>query len=41
MIIKHNMFLMMADLPTVYEIKAEDLPPLGKKNAEDFYAGKI
>ena len=30
----------MADLPTFYEIKAEDLPPFGKK-VEDFYARKI
>ena len=29
-----------ADLPTMYEIKPEDLPPFEKKNAEDFYAGK-
>ena len=28
------------DLPTFYEIKAEDLPPFGK-NWEDFYARKI
>ena len=27
-------------LSTFYEIKAEDLPPFGKKNAEDFYGRK-
>ena len=30
----------LTDLPTFYEIKAEDLPPFGKK-AEDCYARKI
>ena len=29
------------DLPTFYEIKAEDLPPFGKKNTEDIFARKI
>ena len=31
-----HMTCIVADLPTCYEIKAEDLPPFGKKNAEDF-----
>ena len=31
----------IADLPTFYEIKAEDLPPFGNVNPEDCYARKI
>ena len=31
----------ITDLPTFYAIKAEDLPPFNKKNAEDFCARKI
>ena len=31
---------MLADLPTFYEIKAEDLPPFGKKTRKIFMLGK-
>ena len=32
--------MIFPDLPTFYEINAEDLPPFGKKRG-DFYARKI
>ena len=32
--------VMAADLPTFYEIKAEDLPPFGQKTRKIFMLGK-
>ena len=32
--------IMAADIPTFYEIKAEDLPPFGKKTRKIFMLGK-
>ena len=38
---KNHSYTINTDLPTFCEIKAEDLPPFDKKNAEHFYARKI